>query len=303
MAVELIPSDPRRASFAINIEENREMAVELIPVKSRPVSFAINVERVAPFSRDASSLVDGCGGSVRSESTISPTTPSDSIKLHIHLPYDRILPITVPAMSTISTLKSLIYPDLAVLPDDLSRFMLHMDGRNLGDAEIVGEIEGVRERGMKLVLAGEAERKEEGIPGWEFLERSRNQAKVHTEFTCSVCRSSRIQCISCSRLFCPTCTRLSPSDGFTTPLSSRLRLSLPPPYQRQVAPPRPQRLLGKSVEEGEKPTVQCSGCLALKVERSRGGSRGVAVWLAFVIVLLCGFRYGWGVGFVWGCGC
>ncbi|KAJ3210869.1 hypothetical protein HDU67_004939 [Dinochytrium kinnereticum] len=96
--------------------------------------------------------------------------PADSFQINIHLPYNRILPITIVKVATISTLKSLIYPDLAVLPDDLTLFSLYLGERNLRDSEIVGEVENIEELGVRLVLGDGDDDKRNGGE-LVFLER------------------------------------------------------------------------------------------------------------------------------------
>ncbi|KAJ3220176.1 hypothetical protein HDU67_005502 [Dinochytrium kinnereticum] len=224
---------------------------------------------------------------------------ADSVHINIHLPYNRILPIAIVKLATISTLKSMIYPELAAFSDNLAMFHLCVGNRKLRDSEVVGDIEGIQETGVRLVLKDEAESGEgAGVKAeeWEFLERFQDPKVTHTTaFTCKVCLYPRIECISCFTPFCPTCARNSPAG-------KAYYSTIPKPSKRwsQPASPITNWVNDKTLEEGGKepvisrrPVVQCLGCLALKEEREtkiviarRRANACIAVLVVMVFGLL-----------------
>ncbi|KAJ3094546.1 hypothetical protein HDU97_007952, partial [Phlyctochytrium planicorne] len=204
--------------------------------------------------------------SERSPVTGSPST--DSINVHVLLPYDRIVPITILRMATISTLKSHLYPELAVLPDDLTKFMLYFGDRQLGDHEIVGEVQGILEKGVKLVIEEEkkVEKGAEVLAGWEFLDKSKHGVSlinIHADHTCTTCINPRVECISCSRPFCPTCTRNSPEGKAY--FARKQTQSASPSRGKPMVQVSPDKL--EKNEEQTKPIVQCMACISRREER------------------------------------
>ncbi|KAJ3099522.1 hypothetical protein HDU96_010685 [Phlyctochytrium bullatum] len=257
------------------------------------------------------------------------TVPTDHFSINVHLPYGRIIPMVIPKASTVSTLKALLYPELAVLPQDLSQFQLYHGERRLGETEVVSEIKGIQEFGVRLVLApdeqenagpagsgftvvhvGEQETVSDEAMGWERTKYKSNMPHTHSfpaEFNCATCGKVRIECISCSRPFCPTCTRNSPAGKAyysSTPKRSRSKR-----FSGMASSPTQTVFeAGKTAEDGQvrieetggsnrspalRPVVQCLGCLELKEEREttamvqrRRMHACVAILLLIIIALI-----------------
>ncbi|KAJ3170435.1 hypothetical protein HK101_011369 [Irineochytrium annulatum] len=223
-----------------------------------------------------------------------PPAPKDDSRMVVRVtlpdPDNRIIEVDLPRASTVSTLRSLVYPELVLLPYDLTATRIEHMGALVDEDVVVGDLEGVKHGGVKLVVPGaevvdlEVGMKDRDVVGDEeeggmrtprtagevvvrqssgvFWEPFKGpNPKRHSSLyshPCKTCGLLMTTCVSCSKPLCANCAFLSQSRDL--PTTSVVTVVNQPGVD------------GGSLEAGLEEDagsriVQCKGCRSMKQER------------------------------------
>ncbi|KAJ3195030.1 hypothetical protein HK101_001292 [Irineochytrium annulatum] len=269
----------------------------------------------ATASRERNALV------APAEAAVEPPAPTTDSHIRVRVtlpdPDNRIIQLDLPRASTASTLRSLVYPELVLLPYDLSATRIEHNGVLLDEDEVVGDLEGVTADGLKLVVPGaevidlevgavkevdaDGDDGEYGIQTpksatgvtrrqssgvfWEPFNgpNPKRHSSLYSH-PCKTCGILMTTCVSCSKPLCANCAFLSSSRDLST-ISSVTVVS-------QTEKGTGGHALEAGLDEDAARIVQCKGCRNMKknrdtvaVQRRRRTSLIVAITILVMVAL------------------